>query len=120
MQPSLDSTYLGAISSDFVKVADKIKEASYWIRERGGYTYPLFLMAPSEIALGTLLIAQNELDNQWYYYAAYLDALVQSGLIDPQKLSDFKQHYKDPDEYCCLLVVEQAFTNFIYIPYPVD
>jgi hypothetical protein len=33
---------------------------------------------------------------------------------------DFKQAYKDPDEFCCLFVVDTAFTNFVFIPYPED
>ena len=27
---------------------------------------------------------------------------------------------KDPDEFCCLFVVDQQFTNFVFIPFPED
>ena len=33
--PDLNGKYLGLISSDFIKVADALKEASYQIKKRG-------------------------------------------------------------------------------------
>jgi hypothetical protein len=70
------------------------------------------------LAVGSLLIEKDEIDNQWTYYAAYLDVLVQCGLIAEDKAAGFQEVYKDPDEFCCLLVVDTDFTNFVYIPYP--
>ncbi len=116
----LDGKYLGTITADFIKVADKLKEAAYLIRTRGDYSYPIFPIARTAIDLGSLLIAPNEPDNQFYYYAAYLDALVACQLIAADKVTDFKSTYKDPEEFCCLLVVEPTFINFVYIPYPID
>ena len=118
--PALDGPYLGTLSADFVKVADMLKEASYLIRKQGAYAYPIFAMAPVPLAMGALLIEKNEAGNQWYYYVAYLDALIQCGLIAADKAAAFQDIYKDPDEFCCLLVVDQAFTHFVYMPYPVD
>ncbi|OJW71271.1 MAG: hypothetical protein BGO68_01005 [Candidatus Amoebophilus sp. 36-38] len=118
----LDGKYLGVITSDFIQVADKLKEVAYIIQERGNYEYPIFIVANSPINLGALLIDQGEMNNTWYYYAAYLEALIEAQVIDREKVADFKATYKDPDEFCCLLVIDQAkgFHKFIYIPYPVD
>jgi hypothetical protein len=120
MEQALDGKYLGTITSDFIKVADKLKEASYLIRDRGDYQYPIFPIAPISIELGSLLVAPNEQHNQWYYYATYLDALVECQIIATDKITDFKNTYKDPEEFCCLLVVDHDFVNFVYIPYPID
>jgi hypothetical protein len=120
MEQALDGKYLGTITSDFIKVADKLKEASYLIRERGGYSYPIFPMATIAIEIGPLLVAPNEQNNHWYYYATYLDALVECEIVGTDKIADFKNTYKDPEEFCCLLVIDQGFTNFVYIPYPID
>jgi hypothetical protein len=115
---TLDGKYLGTITEDFVKVADKLKEASYLIRKRGGYDFPVFPTSIVPLAVGSLLIARGETDNQRIYYAAYLDVLVQCGLIAEDKAATFQEVYKDPDEFCCLLVADTDFTNFVYIPYP--
>lgn len=116
----LDGKYLGTISTDFVKVADTLKEASYLIRKQGTYPYPIFVMSQAPLSIGALLIEKDEAGNQWYYYAAYLEALVQYKLIAEDKAEDFQKAYKNPDEFCCLLVVDENFTNFVYMPYPVD
>jgi len=115
---TLNGQYLGTISGDFIKVAVKLKEASYLITKQGGYSYPVFLVSKVPLSVGALLIEKGETDNQWHYYAAYLDVLVQWGLIAKDKADAFQSMYKNPDEFCCLLVVDTGFTNFVYIPYP--
>lgn len=118
---NLDGRYLGTISGDFVKVADKLKEASYLVRKRGTYEYPIFPIAKTSLAVvGALLIEKGELGNQWYYYATYLSALVQCGLIAKDRTTAFRDTYRDPDSFCCLLVIDTTFTNFVYIPYPAE
>jgi hypothetical protein len=117
--PELSGKYLGTISSDFVKVADTLKEASYQIR-KGGFDYPVFAISKSEIPIGQLLIGKFELNLDWNYYASFMDEFVQRELIGKDKQEDFIKAYKDPDEFCCLFVVDEEFTNFVFIPYPED
>jgi len=118
--PELNGKYLGTISRDFVKVADTIKEASYQIRKRGFSDYPIFPICKEEQPIGQLLLDQHLAQLEWNYYASLLDEFVQRGLVDEAKQDEFKATYKDPDEYCCLFVVDKTFTNFVYIPYPED
>jgi hypothetical protein len=116
--PELDGKYLGTISQDFVKVADTIKEASYQIRKRGFSKYPIFPICKTEQPIGQLLINKQEADTKWHYFATYLDEFEQRKILE--KPADFKASYKDPDEFCCLFVVDIGFTNFLFIPYPDD
>lgn len=118
--PELNGKYLGTISHDFVKVADTIKEASYQIRKRGFSEYPIFPICKETQPIGQLLLDQHLAKLEWNYFASFLDEFVQRGLVDEEKLVEFKAAYKDPDEYCCLFVVDKTFTNFVYIPYPED
>lgn len=118
--PELDGKYLGTISKDFVVVAETLKEASYEIRKRGFSDFPIFPISKANIELGQLLIAKHELAVEWNYYTTYLDEFVQRNLINKDKVKEFEQTYKDPDEFCCLFVVDKDFTNFLYIPYPED
>ncbi len=117
--PELNGKYLGTISSDFVKVADTLKEASYQIR-KGGFDYPVFAISKKEIPIGQLLIGKFELNLDWNYYASFMDEFVQRELIAQDKQEDFINAYKDPDEFCCLFVVDEEFTSFVFIPYPED
>lgn len=118
--PELNGKYLGTITQDFVKMADNLREASYQIRKRGFSEYPIFAISRTEIPVGTLLYGKDELDLQWNYFASYLENFIQQGLIDRGKKDEFTKTYKNPDEFCCLFVVDKEFTSFIYIPYPED
>jgi len=116
--PELSGKYLGTISRDFVKVADTLKEASYQIRRRGFSAYPIFPICKVDQPIGQLLIDPETSQTEWKYYATYIDEFVQRELIEDEEA--FKAAFKDPDEFCCLFVVDIEFTNFLFIPYPED
>lgn len=116
--PELNGKYLGTISRDFVKVADTLKEASYQIRKRGFSNFPIFPICKEQQPVGQLLIDRSALGTDWNYYASFLDEFSQRGLVENRE--DFESAYKDPDEFCCLFVVDQSFTNFVFIPFPED
>ncbi len=118
--PELNGKYLGIISTDFVKVADAIKEASYQIRIRGFSDFPIFPISRTEMPIGQLLIGKTEMHNQWNYYVTYIDEFIQRKLIKQDKVDEFKSVFKNPDEFCCLFVVDGDFSNFLFIPFPVD
>jgi hypothetical protein len=115
--PELNGKYLGTISADFVKVADTLKEASYQIR-KAGFANPIFPVCKEPQPIGQLLIGQGVGDTTWNYYASFMDEFLQRQLIASQE--DFEKAYKDPDEFCCLFVVDREFTNFVFIPFPED
>lgn len=118
--PELNGKYLGTISKDFVKVADNIKEASYQIRKRGFSEFPIFPISRSNQPIGQLLYGKEDLGLEWNYYATYLDEFVNRRIIKEDKIDEFKEVYKNPDEFCCLFVIDNEFTNFLFIPYPED
>lgn len=117
--PELDGKYLGTISRDFVKVSDTLKESSYQIR-KAGFDNPIFPISKDSISIGQLLLDKNDLELEWNYYASFLGEFIERELVAIEKENSFKDSYKDPDEFCCLFVVDREFTKFVYIPYPVD
>ena len=118
--PELNGKYLGTISSDFVKVADTLKEASYQIRKRGISEYPVFPVCKEEQSIGQIILPKGYTETLWNYYASFMDEFVQRGIIDADKQDQFKEAYKEADEFCCLFVIDKEFTNFVFIPYPED
>ncbi len=118
--PELSGKYLGTISADFVKVAENLKEAAYQIKSRGFSDYPIFAISKSELPIGQPLIKAGELGNNWHYNATFLDEFIQRKLVEKDKQADFEEAYKNPDEFCCLFVVDQDFTKFLFMPYPED
>ncbi len=118
--PELNGKYLGTISQDFIKVADNIKEASYQIRKRGFSDFPIFIISETEIPIGQLLYNKKEVGTKWNYYVTYIDEFIERKIIEKEKIDMFKETYKNPEEFCCLFVIDADFTRFIFIPYPED
>ena len=118
--PELSGKYLGTISEDFVKVADNLKEASYQIRKRRFSDYPIFPVSHEQQPVGQLLIDTQSFGTNWNYYASFLDEFLQRDLIGAERKDAFIKAYKDPDEFCCLFVIDKDFTSFVFIPYPED
>ncbi|MBM3169931.1 MAG: hypothetical protein FJZ76_11790 [Bacteroidetes bacterium] len=118
--PELNGKYLGTISSDFVKVCDVLKEAAYQVRTKGFSEYPIFPISKEMQPIGQLFLGKEEKNLSWNYFITYVDEFVQRKLIPDSSMEEFKSSYKDPDEFCCLFVIDGAFTSFVYIPYPND
>jgi hypothetical protein len=116
----INGKFLGTISSDFIHVCDTLKEGAYQIKARGISDYPIFPICKADLPFGQLLLGKNEVGTQWNYYASTSDEFQQLGFIDKEKFDSFKETYKDPEEFCCLFVVDKEFTNFLFIPYPED
>lgn len=110
--------YLGTITGDFAKIANILQEASHQIRSRKISEYPIFPISKVAIPLGQVLIEKEKLGLTWNYYISYLDEFIQRKLVD--KADVFEDAYKNPEEFCCLFVVDEEFTNFVFLPYPED
>lgn len=118
--PELSGKYLGSITKDFIKISDNLKEASYQIRVRTISNYPIFPISKIQLPIGQLFLGIEDMDIAWNYNISYLDEFKQRKLISDEKEKDFIEAYKNPDEFCCLFVVDDAFTNFVFVPYPED
>ncbi len=118
--PELSGKYLGTITKDFVLIAETLKEAAYQVKKRGFSEFPIFPISKTQIPIGQLLIPKEEMALQWNYYITYVDEFEQRQLISEEGMEHFKANYKNMEEFCCLFVVDQDFTNFVYIPYPSD
>jgi hypothetical protein len=116
--PELDGKYLGTITKDFIKVCDTLREASEQLRSRGISDFPIFPICKIGQPIGQLLINKADLGLDWNYFFSFLEEFSQRKLIEKEEL--FKENYKNPEEFCCLFVVDETFTNFVFIPYPED
>lgn len=118
--PELDKKIMGRIAADFIIVADHLKEASYQIRKRGYSENPIFVLAKKPVEVGQTLFSQVDFKTSFEYKASFLDEFVQRKLIGEESIELFKENYKNPEEYCCLFVIEDEFAGFVFVPFPED
>ncbi len=116
--PELNGKYLGTISNDFVIAAQTLYEASYHIRKRNISNFPIFPICKSSQPIGQLLMNKQEVAGNWHFFASFLQEFEERQLVEDSE--KFKQAYKNPEEFCCLFVIDADFTNFVFIPYPED
>ncbi len=110
--------YLGKITEDFVKFSDLLKEASYQLIQRKISDFPIFVISKQNNPIGQLIFDGKKINSEWKVNFSFMEEFIQRELI--QKEDEFKQAYKNPEEFCCLFVIDEEFTNFLYIPYPED
>ncbi|MCD8538636.1 MAG: hypothetical protein LRY55_01925, partial [Leadbetterella sp.] len=108
------------VSSDFLKVSDHLKESSYQIRKRDFSKYPVFVLSEDAIDLGALLFDKPDFKTVYQYRANFLEDFISRGMIGEESRELFIENYKDPEEYCCLFVIDGDFAGFIYLPFPND
>ena len=115
----LDFKYLGKLTTNFVKIADNLKEAAYQIKKRGFSDYPVFPICKAPQPIGQLLFSKKEMPQlEWDYYASFLEEFEQRNILDKEGSDRFKVAYKNPEEFCCLFVIDEGFTRFVFVPYP--
>ena len=115
----LSNEEIGMITSDFIKVSDQLKNTCKQIIEKKFSNFPVIIMTRDKVNLGTLLIDENEIENnKWKYFASYLEFLHSKKILND--IDIFKEKYKNHDEYCCLLTVINNNSKIIFIPYPED
>lgn len=118
--PEINQKLMGKVSSDFIKVSEHLKEASYQIIKRKFSENPIFILTENPIEIGTTLFQQNDFKTTYEYRASFLEEFISRNMIGEESIEFFKENYKDPEEYCCLFVIDQAFAGFIYLPFPND
>lgn len=118
--PELDKKMVGRVTEDFLIVCDHLKEASYQIRSRNHSQYPVFVVSERESPVGSTFFKPSDLGTRFFYNASYFEDFLERELIGSDSEELFKEHYKDPEEFCCLFVIEAQFAGFIYIPFPND
>lgn len=111
----MSEDFLLQLKDDFYKVAERLKVYSLTIRQK--YEDPVFIMSFEDLNLPfPNLISSNEMDNKANYYAAYIDVLKSTKMID--NVPFFKENYKNPGAFCCLIYIDSKKNNkVVYIPY---
>lgn len=118
--PEINQKLMGKVSSDFIKVSDQLKEASYQIIKRKISSNPIFILTENPVEIGSTYLDINLLKNIYEYKMSFLEEFIQRQIVGEESIEFFQENYKDPEEYCCLFVLDEAFAGFIYLPYPND
>lgn len=76
--------------------------------------YPIFALSRQGLAIGLPLYEREA--PEWSINASTLEEFATKGLIEAEKVDNFRQVYKNPQEQICFFVVDEGSATFIFLP----
>ncbi len=78
--------------------------------------YPIFLVNDAAPALGISIVAFELEGKSGVISATTLEELATKGIVQMEKVEDFKEVYKKNEHSLCLLIPEENGAAFIFLP----
>jgi hypothetical protein len=78
--------------------------------------YPIFLSNETTPALGISILTFDFEGKKMVMNITTLEELATKGVVNMEKVNDFKTVYQQNDHSFCLLILEAAAAKFIFIP----
>lgn len=111
---------LDSLKEDIAFYNDAIKEVAYEILDKGHSEYPIFIAHEFEVNIGEVILDKDDYDRKWTINASILEELTEMGVIQKNRVEDFKKVYKNPRENMCIFLISEKGGNFIFMPYKTD
>ncbi len=89
-------------------------EAQEVILDNAVSEFPVFVFSKTLPELGVQLYESREMERDWYVHATSLEELVAKNVIDSSRIEDFKEVYKDPASYFCILLLDGTTAQFAF------
>jgi hypothetical protein len=93
-----------------------LSEAIDKILEQDVTLYPIFIAHQQELALGLPFINHLESDSPYSIHVSSLEELNGKQVIPNNKVEAFKEVYKDPEDWVCVLYVGELGQQFLFLP----
>ena len=78
--------------------------------------FPVFVFSKVKPELGVKLYDSIDEDLDWYVNATSLEELVAKNIVDSERITEFKEVYKDPTSYFCILLLDGTTAQFAFPP----
>jgi len=79
--------------------------------------YPILVAYPSHIQVQIgITIFGEDWNNDWMFRLTTLEELAVKKVIEMNKISEFRQLYKQRNKHFCVFLIEQNKTQWIFIP----
>jgi len=110
-----------SLRQDLKKVGNYLQSVSSEIIENKVSRYPVFIVhkEPS-ISMGRVVLQAETSGTFWTFSASLLEEFVKKGIIDKEKIDDFRDVYKDPKMFACFFLLTPEDMEFIFCPYDLD
>lgn len=97
----------------FVPVLSKAADS---VLDQEVSNYPIFIVHQGELELGVKVIDPEKVQSSWAINISILEEFAAKQIITADKIDDFRDIYKDPQENLCLFILSEVGASFIFIP----
>lgn len=108
--------YLEVLNKDLKYYKSSIKEVSEDIQNEGYSNYPIFIASVFHNTLGEVILDAQEMGRTFTISASTLEELVKQDVIPEDKSAFFKENFKDPKLFACVLMLTTKTQQFIFYP----
>ncbi len=108
---------IGELKKDIKRFEVILRKASQSVQDQSVSLYPIFAVHKHELLLGIPIIDRDKNGSNWSFNISSMEEFITKGIIQEQKLEEFKKVYKNPNKYCCLFVCEEDGASFVFSPY---
>lgn len=108
---------LELLKDDLAFYNEMLAEVSGDILKGGFSRYPVFIAHQEPVKLGDLIIDASEHQRSFSISATVLEELVERNMITPDREESFRQAFKDPAGFMCVLLVTEKGGSFIFVPF---
>lgn len=78
--------------------------------------YPIFIAHQQVMDMGIPIIEKEKVKGNWSVHVSSLEEFVTKQVIQPDKIDEFKNVYKDPEGSLCFFVLSELGASFIFFP----
>lgn len=109
--------YMPALRLDFQRIGGVMAQLARETLDNRVSRYPVFIATDGPVGLGLPVIERIDLNLHWSYRITILEELVRKGVVTAEGLPRFRQTFKDPRAYACILALLPIGPSFVFIPY---
>lgn len=111
------SVNLELLKDDLSFYNASLKEVAIDILTEEYSKYPVFIAHQEPITIGELIIDASEHARSFNISATVLEELVEKKIVTIERETAFKETYKDPEKFMCVLLVSNTGASFVFVPY---
>lgn len=93
-----------------------LAKAAETILDQEVSAYPIFIVHRQGVNIGVPLVQAEGEEAPWSVNASTLEELATKKVIPMDKVDNFREVYKDPQEYFCLFVISDSGAEFVFLP----
>ena len=109
--------HLLRLQKDFEQISETLENiADQMIRENIS-RFPIFVVTQMDINLGIRIASPQQSGTLYYYHVSFLEELTKKGVVDSEKIVDFRKTYSDPFQKACILLIQPNKMEFVFLPY---